>query len=163
MNAGDIEDLLNILNNPVVATPLYTLPAPYLKSDAVKWIEFVEAEKVTDPKNSRLRFAIRETRSKRLVGTVSVGEKVEGWKLGYWLAEEHWNRGVMTWACSEALKCARKEGIRKVSTSVLEGNWGSRRVLEKNKFVLLGTVRGVHHEELADQWEFEINLSGDTD
>ena len=79
--------------------------------------------------------------------------------LGYWLVEELWGQGIMTWACLGVLDRAKEQRVKNVVVGrINEGNHGSRRVLEKNRFRHLGDegllLDGILHKE----WEYEIEL-----
>ncbi|MBM1230067.1 GNAT family N-acetyltransferase [Ponticoccus sp. SC6-69] len=63
-------------------------------------------------------------------GIVSVGEE-----LGYWLEPRVWGRGLATEAASAAIRAAFSDPDRQeIRSGHLEGNAGSRRVLEKLGF-----------------------------
>lgn len=63
-------------------------------------------------------------------------------ELGYWLAEEHWGKGVMTESvrqiCREAFD---RFDILRIFAEPFADNQGSRRVLEKAGFTCEGTMR----------------------
>ncbi|MFA7249774.1 MAG: GNAT family N-acetyltransferase [Dehalococcoidia bacterium] len=63
-------------------------------------------------------------------------------EIGYWLAEPHWGRGIMT----EAARAITAYGIerlslRRIEAGVFERNLASARVLEKAGYVLEGRLR----------------------
>ena len=63
-------------------------------------------------------------------------------ELGYWLAEEYWNMGIMTEAvrqiCSKAFKMF---DIVRIYAEPFAHNFGSRKVLEKAGFAFEGTMK----------------------
>lgn len=72
-------------------------------------------------------------------------------EVGYSLLPQYWGKGYT----SEALQalCQFLTGqceFHKLKASVVEGNWASRRVLEKSGFVLEGTLR--ENYLLRGQW-----------
>ena len=74
------------------------------------------------------------------------------------MGAEYWGQGIMTWACHEALKAARR--FVKVIAAPKQGNWSSRKELEKNGFKY---VRDERHyfgtdDKMHDVWVLEINL-----
>jgi RimJ/RimL family protein N-acetyltransferase len=122
-------------------------------------MDFIEAEAAEHPDRSRLRLFIREKETDVVIGNVSIWTQGGIWILGYWLAEEFWGQGIMTWACSEVLKQAKIEGVKQVLIDRFkEDNWGSRRVLEKNGFRHLGEEGVLLNGEWHKEWEYEINL-----
>lgn len=64
-------------------------------------------------------------------------------ELGYWLAEEHWGKGIMTRAvrqiCEEGF--TQWDGLVRIYAEPFAHNAGSRRVLEKAGFTLEGVLR----------------------
>ena len=63
-------------------------------------------------------------------------------EVGFWLLKQYWNKGITT----EVLKavvdyCQEEKGIHRLEAFVEEENTASARVLEKNGFVLEGTMR----------------------
>ena len=63
-------------------------------------------------------------------------------ELGYWLAEKHWSKGIMTEAvkqiCADAFE---KLDIIRIYAEPFGHNLGSRRVLEKAGFTYEGTMK----------------------
>ena len=57
--------------------------------------------------------------------------------LGYWLAEDHWGKGIATWAVQTvvSLACEQAHFVR-IEAMVYEHNVASVRVLEKCGFTL---------------------------
>jgi RimJ/RimL family protein N-acetyltransferase len=70
-------------------------------------------------------------------------------EVGYWIAREHWGRGIATRALELFL---RQEPLRPLFAHVAKHNVGSIRVLEKCGFVKLregrGSIRGQEVDEL---------------
>ena len=86
-----------------------------------------------------------------LVGNVSCFERQGLREVGYWIAREHWGKGI----ASRALALLLEEiTIRPLHAFVVADNVGSVRVLEKNGFFALRReklymeVRGEEVEEL---------------
>jgi len=75
--------------------------------------------------------------------------------LGYWLGVPYWNRGYMTEAIRLACHLSFQYlGAVRVYATVMVGNIGSRRALEKNGFSLDGTLRShvLKRGEWRDEW-----------
>jgi ribosomal-protein-alanine N-acetyltransferase len=160
-NESDANELVRNLSNPAVAHNLRHVHRPYALSDAMWWIETLESEAAASPQRGRLRLYIRDKQTDKLVGNISLWiEPKEGlWVMGYWLAEECWGQGIMTWACGEILERGREEGITKVVGSVRDWNWSSRRVLEKNGFRLRAREDGMTRVEQDNVCQYEIDLA----
>lgn len=56
-------------------------------------------------------------------------------EVGYWIGREHWGKGIATMAVAELLRFV---GTRPLYGYVAKHNIGSRRVLEKCGFTLVG-------------------------
>ena len=157
----DAPEIIWHLSNKAITKNLGPLPDPYTHADAIVWMDFLDAEAEEFPERARLRLYIREKGTEKVVGNISIWrEEQRGvWVLGYWLAEELWGQGIMTWACSEVLKRAREQGVKNVVVGrIKEGNHGSRRVLEKNGFRHLGDQGLLLDGILQKEWEYEIEL-----
>ena len=128
--------------------------------DANQYYDYLEKDLKSHPKRPRLQYTICDTDEKP-IGEVSIKEEHPGeWTLGYWLGEEYWGKGIMTWACKEAWKNAKGEGIEKVVAAPKCTNLASRKVLENCGFKYVkddneyfGTDGKVH-----DVAVFEINM-----
>lgn len=70
-----------------------------------------------------------------LVGLISLRESGE---VGYWLGCFFWGLGIATEAVQGVVTHAQAQGHKSLSANVFQGNMASRRVLEKNGFVVTG-------------------------
>ena len=78
-------------------------------------------------------------------------------EVGWWLAEEHWGRGVVTRVAGALVSRAfANPEITRVFAPVHAGNARSMRVAEKNGFVLEGVQRqgAVKAGRVIDRWVF---------
>ena len=87
----------------------------------------------------------------RLVGSIAsfLGEDGER-EVGYWLARDAWGRGIATEALRQFLRLV---ALRPLHARVAQTNVGSRRVLEKCGFTVVGEAMGpsdVPGEEVPD-------------
>jgi len=80
-------------------------------------------------------------------------------EVGYWLRRRFWDRGLGT----EALRLVCRFGfgkmsLRRIEATVVSGNLGSRRVLEKVGFRLEGQSRlaGRLSDRWVDEWTFGL-------
>lgn len=121
MERADAPALLRHLNDIAVAGWLARPPYPYRDEDA-------EAYFAQDIHGWPARAAIDVEGT--LVGMVSAAPH-----LGYWLAPDHWGRGIATRAAGAILAAhfaqTRTDGV---TSGVFEGNAASARVLEKLGF-----------------------------
>lgn len=161
----DVDEVFRLLSNPAVTKYLRTVPSPFTRQDAVNYYYFLQQELQTNPQRAKLNVTIRENATDKVVGAVRLEPDGEEWELGYWLGEEYWGRGIMTWAVKEALQIAKHEGIKKVYASPRQENAASRRVLEKNGFKHVRDEQ--QHYPVADKmfdvWIFELDLVNEDD
>ncbi|MDQ3694040.1 MAG: GNAT family N-acetyltransferase [Chloroflexota bacterium] len=101
----------------------------------------------------RTAFMVRWVRlrgdSTITIKTILVGDDIAGHilsyqedeprEISYWIAREYWGRGIATRALTAFLKLER---TRPLAARVVTDNHGSRRVLEKCGFVIVGSDRG---------------------
>jgi RimJ/RimL family protein N-acetyltransferase len=161
LRRSDADEIIRNFANKAITKNLRRLPSPYTYSDAMARIDFLEAEARQFPGRARLRLDIRQKTTEKPVGDINIwrDEDLGVWILGYWLTEELWGQGIMTWACSEVLKRAREEGVTQVLVDRFkEVNFRSRRVLEKNGFRHLGDAGILLNGEVRKEWEYEIQL-----
>jgi RimJ/RimL family protein N-acetyltransferase len=134
---SDLENLVNNANNLNIACNMRDgFPHPYTVDAGKQWIKFAE--------NSDTIFAI--TRNNEAVGSIglNIGEDIErlSAEVGYWLGEEHWGKGIVSSALKGILDYSFNElGLERIFSVPLEQNIASRRVLEKNGFILEGILR----------------------
>ncbi|MBP2167752.1 RimJ/RimL family protein N-acetyltransferase [Erwinia toletana] len=78
-------------------------------------------------------------------------------EVGYSLLTAHWGHGYASEALAALCQFLSNEcEFHKLTASVVEGNWASRRVLEKNGFLLEGTLRDNYllREQWVNDWVF---------
>lgn len=107
----------------------------------------------TLPPNSPHHFLILDAASQEPIGLIGLlpAESESVCEIDFTVARHCWSHGYATEATHALLEYARDDlGLQMVIAHVDEGNWASRRVLEKNGFVLLErtTVRS------RPQWLF---------
>ncbi|MBS3084640.1 GNAT family N-acetyltransferase [Candidatus Pacearchaeota archaeon] len=61
-------------------------------------------------------------------------KQYRSWSITYFIFKKYWNKGIATLATKEVLKYAFKNKIKKIHAETRTDNFGSIRVLEKNKF-----------------------------
>lgn len=136
---SDLRSLIKNANNFNIAINMRDIfPYPYTLEDGEKWIELVENEE------RDCNFAI--TINNEAIGGIglNIGEDIEriSAEVGYWLGEEHWGKGITSSALKGIVKYGFNDlGLLRIFAKPLEHNIGSRRVLEKNSFILEGILR----------------------
>lgn len=87
----------------------------------------------------------------QIAGSVSSYEDEGKPEVTYWLGRDYWGMGIATWALKEFL--AQKNQIRPIYARVAKDNLGSRRVLEKCGFKIIGESKGfanARNEEIEE-------------
>ena len=82
----------------------------------------------------------------KIIGTISVEQKEDVYRkdaeIGYYLLPEEYSKGIMTEAVRQICETAfEKLDIIRITGLVYEPNIASRKVLEKNNFILEGTMK----------------------
>jgi len=138
---GDADDLAKALNNKKIHDNLRDgLPFPYTVSDA----EFYISEMLSaDPGNT---FAWAIAIDDLAVGSIGVFRKDNVHRLtaemGYYVAEEHWGKGITTQAIKLACRYIfENTDIVRIFAEPYAFNTSSCRVLEKSGFEYEGTLR----------------------
>lgn len=109
-------------------------PWPYTLRDAEAFLA-----RPRDPLLPSFLAFERTDGAPRLVGGCGLGRRPSGAvELGYWIAREHWNRGLATEAAGAVLDIARTMGFAQVEASHYLDNPASARVLEKLGFTPTG-------------------------
>jgi len=88
-----------------------------------------------------------------MVSWIMEGER----EVGYWLGKEYWGKGIATQALSEYVKIVR---TRPLYAHVARHNIGSRRVLEKCGFKVIGEDTYMNPAG-AEVEEFILKLNND--
>ena len=130
------------------------------------WMNDFEVHKYTEQKyvkhslaNIR-KFVIEKNNSKKIffygiflnkdnsnihIGNIKIGPINfihKNAELSYFIGEKKlWGKGYASLAIREAVKIAKKMGIKKLKAGCYEKNIGSRKALEKNKFKLEGKLK----------------------
>jgi len=137
----DARDLAAALNNKNVLNNLRDgIPFPYTKRDAAAYIRAMQN---AEP-DSQYPFAV--TLDDKAIGSISVVRRDNihhlTAELGYYVAEDHWHKGIMTEAVRQI--CAyvfENTNIVRIFAEPFAHNRASCRVLEKAGFRLEGKQR----------------------
>lgn len=139
----DKKNLILYLTDKGIYNNTLRLPYPYTSRDADWWIKFVKETK--RKAGMPLNFAIRD-RDKKLIGGISYhmkyGLKSHKDEIGYWLARDFWNKGIMTRVVESFCRYGFESlNLFRIEATVFEQNQSSCRVLEKCGFIYEGTLK----------------------
>jgi 8-oxo-dGTP diphosphatase len=128
----DKQSLARRLDDWEVVKWLSNVPYPYTVSDAEAWIELIG----TEQPNLNLSIFLQD----ELIGGVGLSQKEDGiYELGYWLAIEHWGKGIATEAANDLLAYGQRNlNCARIVASYLKGNTASAIVLRKLGFKEVG-------------------------
>jgi len=133
---ADLKDLVNYANNSKIAANLTDLfPHPYQEKDGNNFIQMVLKQNPTQV------FAVEI--NKKASGSIGLHSQTDvhskNMELGYWLAEDYWNKGIITAAVREMVAYGFKTfAINRIFARPFSTNIGSYKVLEKAGFKLEG-------------------------
>ncbi len=136
---NDRERLISIYNSVDRTYLSNRLPFPYTKEDAIGWLRRISERDGTD---GIFRAILVDG---EIVGSISIEQKTDVYckdaEIGYLLNTEKWSKGVMTQAVKRICHIAFSQlDIIRITGLVYEQNTASRRVLEKNQFMLEGIM-----------------------
>ena len=94
-----------------------------------------------------------------VVGSVSSYEDEGRPEVTYWLGKDYWGKGIATSALKEFL--AHHNQTRPIYARVAKDNLGSRRVLEKCGFKIIGESKGFANARGQEIEEFLLELEED--
>ena len=138
---GDEKDVAVHANNEKIARNLRNaFPHPYTLADA-EW--FVNDCMAKEGEGQFCRAIVLEG---EVIGSIGLFRGADVYRcsaeLGYWLAEEHWNEGIMSRAIRVLCRAAFEDwDVDSIHAEPFAENTASRRVLEKAGFTLAGTLR----------------------
>lgn len=136
----DKKDLAEICHNADRQFLSDRLPYPYTEDNAQWWINMAEEQ---EGKAGVFRAILADG---KIAGNISVEKKEDVYRrdgeIGYTLKKEYYSRGIMTEAVKQICLLAYKElELIRITGLVYEPNTASRKVLEKNGFVLEGIMK----------------------
>jgi RimJ/RimL family protein N-acetyltransferase len=157
---GDEASLVQSANNRHVWINLRDrFPHPYTEEDARQWMEWVLVER------PETNFAIAV--NDQVVGGVGFIIQADvhrkSAEVGFWLAESHWGRGIMTEAVGAVTAYAFEHfDLARLFATVFEWNPGSMRVLEKAGYLREACLRKSAFKDgrLIDQMLYAITRDG---
>ena len=93
----------------------------------------------------------------QVAGSVSSYEEEGRPEVTYWLGKEYWGKGIATSALTEFL--THHNQTRPIYARVAKDNLGSRRVLEKCGFRIIGESKGFANARGQEIEEFLLELA----
>ena len=137
----DAKDIAVALSNKKIQDNLRDgLPYPYSEQDGIDFISSMLSA------NEDETFAFAITLDDKVIGSIGVFRQQnihrQTAEMGYYIAEEHWGKGIMTDAVKQICEYVFKNSdILRIYAEPCAYNKGSCRVLEKAGFQYEGTLR----------------------
>ena len=144
----DVDNLHRNANNPKIARNLRDgFPHPYTLADAKSWIEMIQANK------KDLVYAIDV--NGEACGGIGLHAMQDVYRfnaeIGFWLAEKHWGKGIVTEAVDLLVKhCFQNFQWVRIFAGVFSTNKASMHVFEKNGF----TREAIHRKAVKKEGVF---------
>lgn len=141
LKAADLPDLVYHINDPVLYENTLTVPYPYTLGHAESYLSYIVVfeEKEGLQKDWVIRY------KDKVIGGIGVlynfGVQSHKSEIGYWLSRDYRGTGIMTLVVGAFVShLFSSTNLIRIEANVFVGNHGSARVLEKNQFVLEGTI-----------------------
>ncbi len=138
---SDVDDLFEILSDPVVAENDYFYPVDS-KEKAISFIERYHRELEN---NEEITWGIILKENQKLIGTFCLGsfdKDAKRAEIGYAISQEQWGKGYATEATKQILSYGFKNlKLNRIEATITPGNDSSVKVLEKSGFEREGLVR----------------------
>ena len=137
--ADDLDDLVANANDPAVARATSDrFPHPYTRDDGIAFLE----GRVVDFSHPVFAIEIDGAACGGIGARPGALERAQSAEIGYWLAQKHWGRGVMTRAVGLFAPWVMDSlALYRLFATVLETNPASARVLAKCGFDEEGVER----------------------
>jgi RimJ/RimL family protein N-acetyltransferase len=147
----DAEAIIAIVGDWEIARRLARVPHPYTDADVRFFFEHVVPNEPT--------WAIVWRQSCCVIGMIGLSPAADGEsaELGYYIARDHWGRGVATEAAQAITRVGLKSfGYRKLTSGYYADNPASGRVLTKLGFTVIGTASRPCMAEGRDKASVEV-------
>lgn len=131
-------------------------PWPYQLADANAFAAM--------PQDVRLPHFLVTIPGTGVVGSAGLGEHDGEAELGYWIARDHWGRGIATEAAGAVLKIARTLGHRRIVAGHFTDNPASGKVLRKLGFLPTGRPGkrfSLARGQMVESIEYALDLEAD--
>ena len=127
----DLHTIVKYASDKDISKYTLNIPYPYATKDAIWWIKFSEH---SFEDNTRYIFGIFFKETDKFIGGIDIQVPDKNMKanLGYWIAKQFWNKGIMTEALKRILKFGFEElKINKIYALHLIENVASGKVMQK--------------------------------
>ena len=124
------------INDWEVVRWLSRIPYPYQQTDAA---EFIDRSEIAWAERNACRFVI--ILESEIVGGIGLERRDKSlFDLGYWIARQHWSKGIATEAVFAVINFAHEQlAASEITASCHEENQRSEKVLLKANFSRVGT------------------------
>lgn len=152
----DIDSIYEYCQDPEIQKWVTSIPVPYTRADAEKFVTQICAEGWKDEKT--FSWAIREPASRRILGMISLTAGGGGFaSVGFLAHPEARGKGAVSRAVRLVAEWAFDVdglGLTHVQWYALAGNWASRRVAWATGFEFHGTIPEDHitRDGRHDKW-----------
>ncbi|MCL4346203.1 MAG: GNAT family N-acetyltransferase [Candidatus Thermoplasmatota archaeon] len=139
----DAPALYRIINDPEVHRTLSTPGKIYSLVEEYDWID-----NYANVPGKSVNLAIKYNETMETVGIIGINDIDNDRRahIGYYLRKDYWGKGIMTEATALMVDYAfRIMNLRKLFTNVYSMNPASSKVLEKNGFHKIGTMKRDHY------------------
>lgn len=136
----DVYDLVKHANNFNISKYLTNkFPFPYEKKDGEAFIQLALSHTPLQIKAIVL--------NNEVIGSIGVHQLADIYsksaEMGYWIGEEHWGKGIVSFAVKEMLKYGFETfDIDRIFARTTHTNLASQRVLQKSGFIFEAELKG---------------------
>ena len=142
LQESDVEDLIYHINDPVLYENTLTVPYPYLLEHAKSYLEHVREFEAKEHIQKDWVLRCRGTLIGGIGALYNHGMHAHKTEIGYWISREYRGTGIMTRVVGAFVDhLFSTTNMIRIEAHVFTGNRSSARVLEKNQFILEGTLR----------------------
>lgn len=130
LTSKDIPAIVAYASNKNISKTTQNIPHPYEEKDAIFWVNSANQGFLN---KTQFTFAIR-LKTYEFIGGIGlrVDNRNQKAEIGYWVAEDFWNKGYATEATGSVIKFAFEElNLNKVFATYLEKNISSKKVMIK--------------------------------
>lgn len=159
LSFNDIPKIIEYAGNKKIAETTLNIPHPYEKKDAIFWINNA---KIGFEKKTLFTFGIKIKHINEFAGGIglNINKRFNLAELGYWIAEQFWNKGYAT----EALEAILKFGFNELSLNVicayhLVENPASGKVMIKNGMIKEIETKDHHKKGNGDKTLIKYRLT----
>lgn len=153
----DAEQFLELISSNRTRISEYFPKTAMSVYDRVSAIEYVKAKNIAANEKDHFCFIIEDTLEKKLSGVIflkSFDWTIPKCELGYFIDKDKEGQGITSKAISEIIKfCFDNLKLNKLFLRTALANSGSKKVAEKNDFIVEGILRKdfkTENEELID-------------